>query len=83
MINPGGNRTNCHTVIDRRQASRTRFLGIPYFDGKPRICELVNHHLEDIDLKGAWFGPVTLEFTAPSERSSWWPERLLNISRLR
>jgi acetoacetate decarboxylase len=30
---------------------------IPHVDGTPRICELVEYHLEDIDLKGAWTGP--------------------------
>jgi acetoacetate decarboxylase len=30
---------------------------MPHVDGKPRICELVEYHLTDIDLKGAWSGP--------------------------
>jgi acetoacetate decarboxylase len=30
---------------------------IPHVDGSPRICELVEYHLADIDLKGAWTGP--------------------------
>lgn len=33
---------------------------IPHVDGKPRICELVEYHLEDIALKGAWTGPAAL-----------------------
>jgi acetoacetate decarboxylase len=33
---------------------------IPHVDGKPRICELVEYHLEDVDLKGAWTGPAAL-----------------------
>ena len=33
---------------------------IPHVDGTPRICELVEYHLEDIDLKGAWTGPAAL-----------------------
>src|SRR6185436_12905078 len=33
---------------------------IPHVDGTPRICELVEYHLEDIDLKGAWSGPASL-----------------------
>jgi acetoacetate decarboxylase len=33
---------------------------IPHVDGTPRICELVEYHLEDIDLKGAWAGPAGL-----------------------
>jgi acetoacetate decarboxylase len=33
---------------------------IPHVDGTPRICELVEYHLEDISLKGAWTGPAAL-----------------------
>src|SRR3974390_1637064 len=33
---------------------------IPHVDGTPRICELVEYHLEDIVLKGAWSGPAAL-----------------------
>jgi acetoacetate decarboxylase len=33
---------------------------IPHVDGSPRICELVEYHLQDIDLKGAWTGPAGL-----------------------
>jgi acetoacetate decarboxylase len=33
---------------------------IPHVDGSPRICELVEYHLADIDLKGAWTGPASL-----------------------
>jgi len=33
---------------------------IPHVDGSPRICELVEYHLTDIDLKGAWTGPAGL-----------------------
>jgi acetoacetate decarboxylase len=33
---------------------------IPHVDGTPRICEIVEYYLEDIDLKGAWTGPVAL-----------------------
>ena len=31
---------------------------IPHVDGTPRICELVEYHLEDVDVKGAWTGPA-------------------------
>ena len=31
---------------------------IPHVDGTPRICELVEYHLEDVVLKGAWTGPA-------------------------
>ena len=33
---------------------------IPHVDGSPRICELVEYELTDIDLKGAWTGPAAL-----------------------
>jgi acetoacetate decarboxylase len=33
---------------------------IPHVDGTPRICELVEYFLTDIDLKGAWNGPAQL-----------------------
>jgi acetoacetate decarboxylase len=33
---------------------------IPHVDGTPRICEIVEYHLEDIVLKGAWTGPGAL-----------------------
>jgi acetoacetate decarboxylase len=33
---------------------------IPHVDGSPRICELVEYRLEDIDLKWAYTGPAGL-----------------------
>ncbi len=33
---------------------------IPHVDGKPRICELVRHTKQDLVVKGAWTGPVSL-----------------------
>ena len=33
---------------------------IPHVDGTPRICELVEYYLTDVDLKGAWTGPAEL-----------------------
>ena len=33
---------------------------IPHVDGRPRICELIEYSLEDINLKGAWTGPAAL-----------------------
>jgi len=33
---------------------------MPHVDGTPRICELVEYHLTDIALKGAWNGPAQL-----------------------
>jgi acetoacetate decarboxylase len=37
---------------------------IPHVDGTPRICELVEYYLEDIDLKGAWTEPGALDLRA-------------------
>jgi acetoacetate decarboxylase len=36
---------------------------IPHVDGSPRICELVEYHLEDVLIKGAWMGPAALHLT--------------------
>jgi acetoacetate decarboxylase len=33
---------------------------IPHVDCSPRICELVEYHLEQLVLKGAWTGPAAL-----------------------
>ena len=33
---------------------------IEEFRARCRICELVEYHLTDIDLKGAWTGPAAL-----------------------
>src|SRR5262249_11076139 len=33
---------------------------VPHVDGTPRICELVEYELTDINLKGAWTGPAAL-----------------------
>lgn len=33
---------------------------LPHVDGSPRICELVEYHLGDIAVKGAWTGPGAL-----------------------
>lgn len=34
---------------------------IPHVDGTPRICEIVEFALKDLNLKGAWTGPAALE----------------------
>ncbi|WED42146.1 acetoacetate decarboxylase [Legionella cardiaca] len=34
---------------------------IPHVDGTTRICELVEYHLQDITIKGAWTGPAQIE----------------------
>ena len=36
---------------------------IPHVDGSLRICELVEYHLEQLVLKGAWTGPAALALT--------------------
>lgn len=33
---------------------------IPHVDGKPRICELVEYKLANLNIKGAWTGPAAL-----------------------
>jgi acetoacetate decarboxylase len=33
---------------------------MPHVDGTPRICEIVEYHLTEINLKGAWTGPAAL-----------------------
>jgi acetoacetate decarboxylase len=37
---------------------------IPHVDGTPRICELVEYNLTEINLKGAWTGPAELSLTS-------------------
>lgn len=37
---------------------------IPHVDGTPRICELVEYHLEDVRMKGVWSGPGALSLNA-------------------
>lgn len=37
---------------------------VPHVDGTPRICEIVEYYLTDIDLKGAWTGPASLTLTS-------------------
>src|SRR5262249_32646034 len=34
---------------------------MPHVDGTPRICEIVEYHLEDVTVKGAWSGPAALD----------------------
>jgi acetoacetate decarboxylase len=56
-----------HRPLDRAAVlqglSEPNFLMkiIPHVDGRPRICELVRYHLEEIELKGAWAGPAALD----------------------
>lgn len=34
---------------------------IPHVDGSTRVCELVEYHLTEINVKGAWQGPAQIE----------------------
>ena len=53
-----------HAAIKAALAAPNYLLKIiPHVDGTPRICELVEYYLEDIDLKGAWTGPAALSLT--------------------
>lgn len=46
---------------------------IPHVDGSPRICELVEYYLEDIDLKWVYSGPASLSLL---------PHALANVADL-
>src|SRR5215469_13072766 len=37
---------------------------VPHVDGTPRICELVEYELTDVNLKGAWTGPTALTLSS-------------------
>jgi acetoacetate decarboxylase len=37
---------------------------MPHVDGTPRICELVEYQLLDVELKGAWTGPAALNLVS-------------------
>lgn len=56
-----------YTVADREAVMRSLaqpnwLLKImPDVDCSPRVCELVEYHLEDVVLKGAWQGPAALQ----------------------
>jgi acetoacetate decarboxylase len=50
-----------HAAVQAALAAPNFLLKIvPHGDGTPRICELVEYYLEDIDLVGAWSGPAAL-----------------------
>ncbi|MEA3088355.1 MAG: acetoacetate decarboxylase, partial [Paraburkholderia sp.] len=48
---------------ERKRLEMPNFLlkVLPHVDGKPRVCELVRHYLDNIELKGAWTGPSSLQ----------------------
>jgi len=37
---------------------------VPHVDGTPRICELVEYQLADVNLKGAWTAPAALTLSS-------------------
>jgi acetoacetate decarboxylase len=47
-------------VKDSLAAPKFLLKLIPHVHGTPRICELVEYYLEDIDLNGALTGPAAL-----------------------
>jgi acetoacetate decarboxylase len=50
------------TVVKRSLEAPNFLLKIiPHVDGTPRVCELVEYHLTDVELKGAWTGPGALD----------------------
>ena len=53
-------------VATKRDLASPNFLLkiIPHVDGSPRICELVEYHLEDVTVKGVWTGPGSLSLFA-------------------
>jgi len=52
------------TVLASLAAPNFMLKIIPHVDGSPRICELVEYSLEDIELKGAWTLPGALDLHA-------------------
>jgi acetoacetate decarboxylase len=54
------------TEVEARKLAAPNFLLkiIPHVDGTARICELVEYHLEEIQLKGVWSGPGALSLNA-------------------
>jgi len=54
-------KTADHSAIKASLLAPNFLLKImPHVDGTPRICELVEYQLLDVDLKGAWTGPAAL-----------------------
>ena len=57
-------------VIATLEAPNFLLKIIPHVDGSPRICEIVEYPLTDIDLKGAWNGPAQLTCSRMLSRRS-------------
>ncbi len=51
-------------ILASLNASNYLLKIMPHVDGTPRICELVEYELLDIELKGAWTGPAALNLTS-------------------
>ncbi|WP_321859065.1 acetoacetate decarboxylase [Paraburkholderia tropica] len=56
-----------HRTLDVQEQTR-RLLApnfllkvVPHVDGSPRVCELVRYFLEDVEVRGAWSGPASLD----------------------
>jgi acetoacetate decarboxylase len=47
----------------RMAASNFLLKIVPHVDGTPRVCELVRYYLQDIEVKGAWEGPASLQLS--------------------
>jgi acetoacetate decarboxylase len=50
-------------VLASLQAPSFLLKIIPHVDGSLRVCELVRYSLRDLEIKGAWTGPASLEFS--------------------
>ena len=50
-----------HAAVAASLAAPNFLLKImPHVDGTPRVCEIVEYHLQEVLLKGAWTGPAAL-----------------------
>ena len=52
---------DCAPVLETLKEPNWLLKIIPHVDGTPRICELVEYYLEDLDIKECWTGPAALE----------------------
>jgi acetoacetate decarboxylase len=56
-----------HRTLDGQEQMRRLLVPnfllkvVPHVDGSPRVCELVRYFLEDVEIKGAWSGPASLD----------------------
>jgi acetoacetate decarboxylase len=58
-------RTLAHgPILDAIGAPNFLLKIIPHVDGSARICELVRYYMTDVQLRGAWSGPASLELHA-------------------